>query len=234
LAAVGFTVASALAGSFGGYWVACLALVAARVAGIVFCARSESAAKPGRIELGVVLVVVAIGLEVGRQHLDTQVVTVVRVPADSMYPTISAGDHVVVDETARPLRHGATVALRVDDSGTVLVKRIVAVAGDTITMQRDDVLLNGTKLAHTPLGARCRDSLGCDLVEESNGDARYAIVLTRNIGVGTSPLVTVPRDHVYVLNDNRSFGADSRVFGPVPIQNLVGHFQFTYLATGPD
>lgn len=85
------------------------------------------------------------------------------------------------------------------------IKRIVAMAGDEISFSNGHVFVNGMQLEE----AHIDDDTNCP-----NAACREAIV--------------VPEGHVYVLGDNRNSSQDSRYFGPIAIDSIIGKAVFTY------
>jgi signal peptidase I len=98
------------------------------------------------------------------------------------------------------------------------VKRVVALPGDTVEMRDDDVFINGTMLAHVA-------AVGDGVLEETNGDARYRIMLEASRdpqSTSTFAAIKVPSGHCFLLGDNRHRSIDSRQIGPVPLVDIVG------------
>jgi signal peptidase I len=85
------------------------------------------------------------------------------------------------------------------------IKRVIGLAGDTITLENGGVFVNGEKLIEPYI----------------LGD------ITECPRVRCDP-VTVLAGTVYVLGDNRTNSTDSRAFGPVPIDNIIGKAWITY------
>ena len=117
----------------------------------------------------------------------------------SMEPHIRSGEYVVINTFAYRLgtpRRGDIVAFRHegDDRG-VFIKRVIGVPGDRIRVERGEVYVNGRKL-----------------------DEPY--VLHRDDRSFSD--VVVPGSAVYVLGDNRAESEDSRFFGPVNDDRLIG------------
>ncbi|MDY7103065.1 MAG: signal peptidase I [Actinomycetota bacterium] len=120
------------------------------------------------------------------------------VPTGSMRPTIEVGHHVLVVDDAL-FSGGPSVGdvVVVDRArGDDIVKRVVAVAGQTVAGAGGEVVVDGVTLEEPWLP----------------DDER-----TSDFG----PLV-VPDATVFVLGDNRGASADSRLFGPVPLDELAG------------
>jgi signal peptidase I len=124
-----------------------------------------------------------------------------RIPSESMVPTLLVGDRVFVNKFiyrfTEPERGDVVVFESVNGREEDLIKRVVGVAGDEVEVR------NGTLLV--------------------NGEAREEPYLNRNLPFNDSYGPSeVPEGHVFVMGDNRANSADSRVFGPLPIENIEG------------
>src|ERR687898_1523607 len=124
-----------------------------------------------------------------------------RIPSESMVPTLLVGDRVFVNKFiyrfTEPERGDVVVFESVNGGEEDLIKRVVGVAGDEIEVR------NGTLLV--------------------NGEDREEPYLNRNSPFNDSYGPSeVPEGHVFVMGDNRANSADSRVFGPLPIENIEG------------
>ena len=124
-----------------------------------------------------------------------------RIPSESMVPTLLVGDRVFVNKFiyrfTEPERGDVVVFESVNGGEEDLIKRVVGVAGDEVEVR------NGTLLV--------------------NGEDREEPYLNRNLPFNDSYGPTeVPEGHVFVMGDNRANSADSRVFGPLPIENIEG------------
>jgi signal peptidase I len=129
-----------------------------------------------------------------------QVVEPVRVPSESMSPTLVPGDHVLVDKLAysdaQPRRRELVVA-HDPTGGGLLLKRVVAVGGDEVGVEDGVLVVNGVPVEETFYDRKTVD------------------------GVYFGPL-RVPDGRVFLLGDNRGNSVDSREFGAVPVSSLVG------------
>jgi signal peptidase I len=125
-----------------------------------------------------------------------------RIPSESMVPTLLVGDRVLANKfiyrLTEPERGEVVVFESVGEGDDQkLIKRVVGVAGDEVEVR------NGTLLV--------------------NGEAREEPYLNRNLPFNDSYGPSeVPEGHVFVMGDNRANSADSRVFGPLPIENIEG------------
>ena len=166
------------------------------------------------------------------------------VPTGSMNPTILEGDLVYVNKLAYGLRfpltsyrlakwanpkRGDIVVCFSPEDETRLVKRIVAVPGDTVEMRNNVILLNGEPLAYTQIDSKYAEQLPSKLKRRSilateNLDGTTHAVMSipsipaiRNLGP-----ITVPQDNYFVMGDNRDCSRDSRYFGFVARKAIVG------------
>jgi signal peptidase I len=88
-------------------------------------------------------------------------------------------------------------------------------------MRGDDVVVDGTTLRRESEAPR----EGGDAIEETNGGARYRILLAAADDTHEPkafPATKVPNGYCFVLGDNRRRSTDSRDVGPVPLADLVG------------
>ncbi|MDO9408926.1 signal peptidase I [Patulibacter sp.] len=159
-----------------------------------------------------------------------------QIPSESMEPTLQIGQRIVVERVGHHLgstpsvgdvivfhpakdpeeggctnrdQGGGTPSLcavpRDEDDSSTFVKRVVGVPGDRISLRRGRVIRNG-KRASEPFIRRCSSGDDC--------------TFTRTI--------TVPKDTVYVLGDNRGNSEDSRYWGPVRVKWVIGNAVGTY------
>jgi signal peptidase I len=117
----------------------------------------------------------------------------------SMEPHIRSGEYVLINTFAYRMRtpkRGEIVAFRYnDDARAVFIKRVVGLPGDRIRVDRGRVFVNGVKL-----------------------DEPYVMHPDER----SFAEITVPALSVYVLGDNRAESEDSRFFGPVKDDQLIG------------
>lgn len=166
------------------------------------------------------------------------------VPTGSMQPTILVGDRISVNKLAYGLRvpftdvwivqwsgpeRGEIAVLNSPRDGTRLVKRIVAIPGDVIEMRRNRLLINGRFAAWSPPDPAGVDQLDPDLrrqhqfaTETIDGRAHPIMLAPDVLAPRSFGPVRVPEDHYFVMGDNRDRSSDSRVFGFVPRDNLIG------------
>jgi len=188
-----------------------------------------------------------------------------RIPSGSMEPTLLVGDWLFVNKLrfgphipftshslpgyARPQRgdvivftsppQDMTIRISPEQVTPTLVKRIVAVAGDTILMRQGQLMVNGTVVASPNLFV-LPDSLA-DQPQAIFGWQHQIEVRASRFGLpvpapslhGWGPLV-VPAGTFFMMGDNRDNSVDSRYYGPVPRANFLGTPMFVYYSYDPE
>lgn len=125
------------------------------------------------------------------------------VDGNSMYPTLHDQNIVIYNRHNSEYKAGDIVAIDMPN-GDVYVKRVIAVAGDTVNIQQGRVYVNGEEIK-TP------QAVG---KTEAKSDKI------------TYPL-TVEDKQVFVLGDNREISRDSREIGTVKIKNIKGKIRWS-------
>ena len=156
------------------------------------------------------------------------------VPTGSMKPTIQEGDRVVVNKLAYDLKvpfttinifkwgnpkRGDIVVLFSPIDGTRLVKRVVAVPGDRVALENNKLYINGKLMEQSPID----ETSEAYVLDENLYGHTHKIMLTPQTGaMRTYDPVIVPRDHYFVLGDNRDNSNDSRYIGFIERRRIVG------------
>jgi signal peptidase I len=152
------------------------------------------------------------------------------VPAASMYPTLLPGDHIVASKLRAP-EPGNAVVFRYPPAPDVsYVKRVVATGGETVEIRRGQLLVNGREVPRRRTEMPCsKSNVGseCTIWQEALAGRTYFVATRSEEGTSFGPL-TVPQGSVFVLSDNRENGADSRVYGPIPLGNVQGRAVFIW------
>ncbi len=138
------------------------------------------------------------------------------VDSGSMEPTLHGckgcnNDRVLVNKLAYGLSDVERGDIVLFDSplvvGDVLIKRVVGLPGDTLEIRNGKLYLNGEPQKEPYL----------------HPDARYSPPF--------GP-VTVPEGHFFAMGDNRTGSTDSRSYGPVPEENLIGEAEVRFWPPG--
>ncbi|PCC12719.1 signal peptidase I [Pseudoalteromonas sp. JB197] len=131
------------------------------------------------------------------------------VPTGSMRPTIEVGDRVLTNKMAYDLRlpftHIPLMKLGDPQAGDIivfdskkadnrLIKRVIGVPGDTVSLEDNELIINGKKLNY----ARLHSNLG------------------------SLDKITIPNNYYLAMGDNRDNSADSRVIGLIPRSEMLG------------
>jgi signal peptidase I len=177
-------------------------------------------------------------------NIRTTLLEAFRVPAASCYPTIVPNDRLLGNKLAYknkdPERGDLIVFLNPKDRRQNYIKRVVAIAGDTVEVKEGQVYINDKQLQRQKLPQSALKNIRIDfsgkrlegdLFEESNGDAKYKIFLAgppHNEASTDFAKMTVPEYHCFVLGDNRNLSFDSRNFGPIPLATIKGRADYLY------
>ena len=141
-----------------------------------------------------------------------------KIPSSSMVPTLQIGDHFIVDKSwyrdHSPERGEIAIYQLPDEGNVTVIKRVVAVGGDTVQLRGTKLILNG--------------------VETPEPYASYI-----HGGLKDFPSTKVPDGHVFLLGDNRDASKDSRYYAdkdgtPRPFlrsEELKGKGLYIYFTT---
>lgn len=169
-----------------------------------------------------------------------------QVPSGSMQPTILIGDRIVVDKLAYDLRlpftlqrlvrwhepeRGDVVTFPSPKDEQLLVKRIVGIPGDVISLEDNVLTINGETASYTtlegeavPAGAVHGPYRFRYLRESILGNERMIMLEPSNLVTGVTSFgpVTVPDGQYLMLGDNRDNSHDSRYIGFVSRDRILG------------
>jgi len=156
----------------------------------------------------------------------TLIAQATQVPTESMKPTILVGDHFFLDKVAFPgnypkplrpllphrsIRRGDIIAFKPPASATSenipFVKRVIGIGGDTVEMRNRNVFINGRKL-----------------------DEQYKIYSDYSSDTSRDNFEPqmIPPDSFFVMGDNRDNSNDSRYWGFVDRNSIIGKPLFVY------
>jgi len=164
------------------------------------------------------------------------------IPTGSMQDTLLIGDHLLVDKLAyapagslakhllpyQDPKHGDIIVFRYPpEISQTLVKRLIGVPGDRLKIDRGVVYRNGVRLnepyvyhkyAYDPRIDNFPTAC-CRPVKEEPALQAQREMLTRNVGAGE---VIVPANVYFAMGDDRDNSSDSRFWGFVPRENIIG------------
>jgi len=172
-----------------------------------------------------------------------------RVPSNSMMPTLLTGDFIVVNkfdygfrlpitntklvEFSKPNR-GDVIVFRYPNyeknpgySGVDFIKRIVAIPGDVISYSDDQLVINDKAIEIKNIGPYIGVDSGKSmnnykLAQEFISALPHEILINPNRRSKGIPEITIPEGHYFVMGDNRSHSSDSRFWGFVPEEYIIG------------
>jgi signal peptidase I len=175
-----------------------------------------------------------------------------RIPSESMLPTLRPGDHLFVNKLVygaplpgragrlpglRAPRRGDVVVFRSQDArgnAPFLVKRIVGLPGDWVRGREGRLWVNGVRVEQWPTGEVWIDGAGTPLTGRRESLDGHEHALLDDPGRVAAPFEgRVPDGRYFVLGDNRDHSSDSRAFGAVPFDALVGPVAFLYWSGAP-
>lgn len=135
-----------------------------------------------------------------------------KVSGNSMVPTFESGDYLITEKVtyrfSMPQKGDIIVLKNPRDESEDFIKRIVAIPGDTIKIVNDQVFVNDNPLKEEYLPAGTSTQAGSFLIEGS-------------------PVKTGPNQY-FVLGDNRDHSSDSREWGSITKEEIVGRALFRY------
>ena len=165
-----------------------------------------------------------------------------RIPSGSMMPTLLVGDFILVNKFAYGIRlpvlntkiieigepqRGDVVVFRYPEDPSIdYIKRVVGLPGDRIAYHDKILYINGKPMPQEIIGTYVGSGAGMastgasHRIEDLMG-VRHEILVRPGVS-GVEGETVVPPGYYFMMGDNRDNSRDSRYFGPVPEQNLVG------------
>jgi signal peptidase I len=159
-----------------------------------------------------------------------------QVPTGSMLPTIEEGDRVVVNKLAYDFRvpfttwrlanwsapqRGDIVVFPSPKDGVRLVKRVIGIPGDRLELNNNRLTVNGIPVAYESTAVQTENSVR-KLCEKLPGHAHDIWVIPEMPSYRTFGTIVIPAGHYFMMGDNRDNSADSRYFGFVTREAIVG------------
>jgi len=179
-----------------------------------------------------------------------------RIPSGSMMPGLLSGDFILVNKFTygirlpvinhkiignnSPMRGDVMVFRFPAEPSTNFIKRVIGLPGDHITYRDKQLIINGQPLPQTLLGDYTyteRDHgerlLAARRVLEQQDGSEHEILLVDG-GRSGSMEFTVPAGQYFVMGDNRDRSNDSRFWGTVPEENVVGKAFLIWFSVADD
>ena len=173
-----------------------------------------------------------------------------RIPSGSMLPTLLPGDFILVSKSSYgvrlPITNQRLLGSGVPSRGDLAVfkypinpqenyiKRIVGLPGDRISNREGQLYVNGEAVERGEVRREMVPFMGnVNLMRESLGDRSYDIALAVGEGCNRYSVRSeyeVPPGHYFAIGDNRGNSADSRCWGPVSEDLLVGRAFFIWMS----
>jgi signal peptidase I len=134
------------------------------------------------------------------------------IPSESMLPTLKIGDRLIVDKFfyeingIKDIQRGDIVVFDPPPAANSkndipFIKRVIGLPGETIAIKKGVVYINGEPLGESYLAEKPKGDFG--------------------------PFV-IPDGTIFLMGDNRNNSLDSRFWGPLPLQNIIGVAEFRY------
>jgi signal peptidase I len=181
--------------------------------------KGHTASRSRTIVEYIVLAVVAVAVALLIQAF---LVKPYRIPSASMENTLLIGDRVLVDRISwrfsQPER-GDIVVFHAPMAGPVLIKRIIGMPGDEISLKGGFVYVNGRRLDEP-------------YVRRVNGRQEPSLPFTNGLPWALQAPYKVPAGSYFMMGDNRTDSGDSREFGPIKRDQFVGHAFARYWPPG--
>lgn len=159
-----------------------------------------------------------------------------QIPSESMVPNLLVGDKLVADGWAYwhsdPKRGDIIVFDYPRDPATKFVKRLVGLPGDKIEMKLGELYINDKLVPSQRTSSSLIEEGVWRAAEyvEKLGDVEHTIHRAQPENDNNFGPVTVPGDHYFMMGDNRDRSSDSRVWGFVTRDQLIGRMNYVYFS----
>ena len=138
-----------------------------------------------------------------------------QVKGESMMPTFQNGNYIFTSKVTYKLRNpqrGDVIVFHSPGNPDIeYIKRVIGLPGDTVLLKNTEVFVNGRKL-NEPYTSDITLPL-------PNGYAQEDVP------------ISVPEDYYFVMGDNRPHSSDSRDFGPITYESIIGQVFYRYFPT---
>jgi signal peptidase I (EC:3.4.21.89). Serine peptidase. MEROPS family S26A len=151
------------------------------------------------------------------------------IPSGSMKPTLLVGDFILVNKLvyrfSEPQRGDIVVFKYPIDPNIDFIKRIIALPGEEVEVRNNQVFINGKPLPLIEVGRGEENGLRKVIYEEVLPEGKkHKVQFYEDFPFSKRDFgpVVVPPNHYFVMGDNRDNSEDSRYWGFVPRENIVG------------
>jgi len=160
-----------------------------------------------------------------------------QIPSKSMVPTLKVGDYILVNKYTygirlpvirtkvfdlnKPKRGDVMVFFPPHMNDTYFIKRVIGLPGDEITYRNKELFVNGGRLERDPLAVLPEGRSRVQLALETLGDSTHVMQVDQMVPSRNFSTVVKP-GHYFMMGDNRDNSSDSRIWGQVPEQDIVG------------
>ena len=171
------------------------------------------------------------------------------IPSSSMEPNLLVGDRLFVTKYSygyskhsfpfsppifkgrifsnKPKRGDVIVFKTPEDNKTDYIKRLIGLPGDKVEMISNQLFINNKKVKREKVKDDVYSNFKVEKYKETlnNGKSYDVFEFTERVSfyeTNSFSEITVPKDHFFVLGDNRDNSQDSRFVGSIPKSNLVG------------
>jgi signal peptidase I len=160
-----------------------------------------------------------------------------QIPSSSMVPTLEVGDYILVNkftygirlpvirtkvlELNEPKRGDVMVFFPPHMNNTYFIKRVVGLPGDTVTYRNKQLYVNGERVERESVAENSERDSRYHLDHETLGETEH-LMQVDSLRPATDFYEVVQPGHYFMMGDNRDNSSDSRVWGQVPEQDIVG------------
>ncbi|MCF6225199.1 MAG: signal peptidase I [Xanthomonadales bacterium] len=176
-----------------------------------------------------------------------------KIPTGSMIPTLHVGDFIAVNKSAYGLRlpvlntkifdigdpkRGDVAVFRYPpDPSLNYIKRVIGLPGDKIIYRNKHLFINGEPATLEAIGNYQKSETKCG--KPRAGEVRFKevldgvehdVLIRNGWGNAREQIITVPEGMYFVMGDNRDNSLDSRAWGFVPEENLMGRATYVWMS----
>lgn len=167
------------------------------------------------------------------------------IPSGSMIPNLLIHDHILVKKFAfglhipfsdqwlmqwsAPSRGDIVVFKYPENPDVYYIKRLIGLPGDRVEIKAGRVAVNGNPFTMTPMSDHGFEA-GFQYFTENNGERSYTVRFLSSEDAGDVQVYKIPEGEYFFMGDNRDQSADSRAWGFVKNEYLVGRASVIWLS----